>query len=163
MFSVFKNINRFVGKSKTLDYSAIFLARFLPYLLVVFLFLYSLRARDINLFVFPVISGVLARLLNEVVHIFYKEQRPASLSEAKVIIPVPKSLSMPSGHASFFFAMSFMTFFYNIPLAVIFIICSCLIGIARVFCGVHWFRDIIAGTVMGFISSLIVLGLVNLL
>jgi len=156
MFSVFKNINRLAGKSKLLDGFAIFCARFLPYLMVVFLFFYSAYRSNLYLFFYAIISGVLARLLNEFVRLFYTRERPARLEQTKVLIPLPKNSSFPSGHSSFFFGLAFLLVFYNTYLAVIFIVLSFFIGIARVFCGVHWFRDILAGVLVGFISGSII-------
>lgn len=162
MISIFKNINQFAGKWKSLDTSAILFARFVPYLLVIFLFFYSVLVSNIYPFFYAILSGLFARfVINELVHLFYKRQRPAELEETKILIPVPKNLSFPSGHSSFFFGISFFLIFYNIYLSVIFIILSFLVGTARVFCGVHWFRDILAGALVGFISTLIVHGLLN--
>jgi len=160
MFSVFRNINSFAKKSKLLDGFAIFCARTLPYLMALFLVAIAFLQKNLYLFLIPILTGVAARLLNEVVHLFYKEQRPVHLANANVLIPVPKNFSFPSGHASFFFGISFALFFYNFSLAIIFSVVSCLIGIARVFCGVHWFRDILAGVFTGIISSLIIYTLI---
>lgn len=160
MISIFKNINQVAGKWKSLDVLAILFARFVPYLMVIFLLFYSICISNIFLFFYAVLSGVFARfVINELVHLFCKEQRPAGLKETKILIPVPKNSSFPSGHSSFFFALSFFLIFYNIYLAVAFIILSFLVGTARVFCGVHWFRDVLGGFVAGFISALIVYGL----
>jgi len=157
MFSVFRNINRFVGKSKLLDGGAIFFARILPYIMVVFLFFYSLYIGNIYLFISPMLSGIFARVIfKEGIHFFFKVQRPSGMEGTKVLIPVPKSYSFPSGHATFFFGISFFLFFYSIQLAIIFMIASCLIGTARVFCGVHWFRDIVAGAVVGGVSAIVI-------
>lgn len=162
MISVFKNINRFVGKSKLLDGFAIFCARFLPYLLVLYLFLYSVGIANYHLFFGAILSGLFSRfVINELVHLFYKQKRPAELQGTKVLIPVPRNLSFPSGHSSFFFGISFFLIFSNPPLFVLFIILSFLIGTARVFCGVHWFRDVLGGFVAGLLSALVTNGLLN--
>jgi undecaprenyl-diphosphatase len=164
MIAVFKNINRFADKSRFLDLSAIFFGRIAPYLMVIFLFGYSIYVANIYLFIYAMISGLSARfIINELVHLFYKEERPAYLKETKVLIPVPKNYSFPSGHASFLFGMSFFVFFYNINLAIIFVLFSFLVGFARVFCGVHWFRDILGGFFAGFLSVIIVHYLLTIL
>jgi undecaprenyl-diphosphatase len=156
-FSVFKNINRFAKKWKTLDILAIFLARFLPYLMIIFLFFYSIYILNFAVFFYAILSGLFARfIINELVHLFYKEQRPAYLEQTKILIPVPRNYSFPSGHASFFFGISSFLFFYNIYIAIIFTFLSFLVGTARVFCGVHWFRDVLAGALAGFASALII-------
>ena len=161
MISVFKNINRFAKRWKFLDLVAIFCARILPYVLVLFLLGFAFWIKSWQVFVFPILSGGLARFLNEVVHIFYKKERPAYLTNANVLIPVPKNYSFPSGHASFFFGLSFSILQFNKILGIIFLACSLVMGFARVFCGVHWFKDILAGVVIGFISALFILFLIS--
>jgi len=162
VFSVFKNINRFAGKSKLLDVSAVFCARYLLYLMILFLMIFSAVTHNWNLFFIPLLAGLFsAFVFSWIIYIFYREHRPAELKTAKVLIPVPKNPSFPSRHAAFLFGISFYLFFYNTPLAIFFTACSCLVGTARVFCGVHWFHDVLAGIFVGFMATLIFYGLLN--
>jgi len=164
MLSVFKNINKFAGRWKWLDLFAIFCARVLPYLLVIILFLYAFLISNIYLFLYAILSGIFARLIvNELVHVFYKEKRPAHLEETKILIPVPKNLSFPSGHSSFFFGVSFLILFFNFWLGIIFLFFSLIIGTARVFCGVHWFRDVVGGLAAGLASAIIIHYLITII
>jgi len=122
---------------------------------------YFSQSRNVRLFL---LSGLCAAFVfGKIVQFFYKEQRPAEFKGTNVLISVPKNPSFPSRHASLAFGISFYLFFYSTPLAIIFIACSCLVGIARVFCGVHWFRDILGGVVSGFISSLAIYYLITLI
>lgn len=162
MFSVFKKINNFAYRWKILDISAILLARYLPYIMIIVLFFYALSKNNYYIFIYSLLCGMFSRfIINEIIHLLYKESRPAKLEDTKVLIPVPKNYSFPSGHASFFFGVSFFLISYDIKIAIIFIICSFLIGVSRVFCGVHWFRDIVAGIIVGGISSLIVYQIIS--
>jgi undecaprenyl-diphosphatase len=162
MISIFKNINHFAKRWKAIDVLAIFCARLLPYLMVIFLFFYSIYTADIYLFLYAILSGLFARfIINELVHLFYRRQRPAYIEQTKILIPVPKNYSFPSGHSSFFFGVSFFLLFYNIYLAITFLLLSFLVGTARVFCGVHWFRDILGGVFAGLVSAIIVYYLLN--
>ena len=157
MFSVFKNINRFAGKWKWLDWSVIFFARILPYLFVIFLFIFSVVIRKWEIFIVPLISAFVSRfVIGSLIYHFYKEKRPAKLKGTNLLIPVPNNPSFPSSHAAVFFAISFSLFAYNINLAIIFLVLSLIIGTARVFCGVHYFRDIVGGFVAGCLSSVVV-------
>lgn len=162
MFSISKGINHFANKSKLLDLFAIFCANYLLYLLIVFLLLSAIVFNNWPLFFYPLLSGLFASfIVDKIIYVFYKKHRPTELENVKILIPVPKNPAFPSRHASFSFGISFYLFFYNTPLAALFIICSCLVGIARVFSGVHWFSDILAGVFVGFVSTLMVYGLLN--
>jgi undecaprenyl-diphosphatase len=157
MFSVFKNINQFANKSKLLDGFAIFCALYLLYLLIMFLFLFAFFSNNWQIFVYPLLSGLFsAFVINKIIYIFFKERRPAEFKNTNILIGVPKNPSFPSRHSSLLFGMSFLLFFYSLPLAIFFIVCSSLVGISRVFCGVHWFRDILAGVFVGLISALLI-------
>jgi len=156
MFSVFRNINRFANKSKTLDRFAVFCAKYLLYLMIVFLLSFAFAVHNWQIFFYSLFSGLLsAFVLDKIIYTFYKEQRPAYLANAKVLILIPKNPSFPSRHASLLFGMAFYLFFYSTPLAIFFIVLSCLVGISRVFVGVHWFRDILGGAFVGFLSVII--------
>jgi len=155
--SLFKFINSFARKRKSLDMPGVFFAVYLPYLMLFYFVAYFILTDNMRLMVFPLLSGLFARFfINNLIYIFYKKQRPSALKETKVLIAVPKYPSFPSGHASFFFGVSFALFFNNPVIALCFIVLSCLMSVARVFCGVHWFRDILAGAVVGGLSSMLI-------
>ena len=157
MLSVFKNINHFAGKQKWLDVLAVFCARILPYLVIIFLTLFAAVIRSWEILIIPLLSAFISRfVISSLIYFFYKEKRPAYSEQVNILIPVPKNPSFPSSHAAVFFAISFSLFAYNINLAIIFLVLSLIIGMARVFCGVHYFRDIVGGCVSGLLSSLIV-------
>lgn len=163
MFSVFKNINKFAGRWKFLDYFAIFCARFLPFFIIVFLILFFLFQNNLRVLSLCILSGLFARYaVNEAIYVFYKKQRPAGIKNTKVLIPIPKNPSFPSGHASLFFGISFLLFFHNLVFGIIFLVLSFLIGMARVFCGAHWGRDILAGAGAGAMATLLINYLVKI-
>jgi len=154
MISIFKDINKFAGRWEWLDKSAIFCARVLPYFLVIFLLIFSVINKKWEIFIVPLFSAFVSRfIIGSLIYHFYKEKRPAKLKGTNLLIPVPNNPSFPSSHATVFFAISFSLLVYNTNLALIFLALSLIIGIARVFCGVHYFRDIVGGFVAGLISA----------
>lgn len=64
--------------------------------------------------------------------------------------------SFPSGHAAFYFALSMAVYLYNKKLGVILFVVSLIMGIARIYAGVHWPSDILGGIVVGVITALVV-------
>ena len=101
--------------------------------------------------------GFFAELL---LSVFVRARPPEALGIIP-LISAPSSAAFPSGHATFFFALAFSIFFFEngslvkrkkIFLGAIFIFGAALIGLGRVFVGVHWPLDIAGGAAAGFLS-----------
>ena len=149
----FNYINGFAGKQKWLDFMAVFCAEYLGYILAVVLAALTLIFKNINMFILPVLAGLFSRFfLNELVYFFYKRKRPPALIPAKTLIKTPNHPSFPSGHASFFFALSFILIPFGLSLATLFIVSAFFISFFRIFAGVHWPSDILAGIAAGGIT-----------
>jgi len=162
--TLFYRINGWAGKYPWLDLLAAFCARWLGYMLVICLTLFSLVAGNISMLIFPVLAGFIARFaINEPIYFFWQRKRPPQTVPTTLLIPQPLHPSFPSSHAGFFFAFSCTLLLFNVPLAIIFLIISCIVVFFRIFCGVHWPLDILAGILSGIISFLITWGLLILL
>jgi len=151
---LFNLINGFGKRWAWLDFLVIFFAKYLSYALIVVLFFAAYFYQSMEMFLLPILVGFFSRfVLNEIVYLFYIRKRPSEVISAKTLIKKPKYPSFPSGHASFFFGFSFTVMSYNIPLGIVLFIFSILISLARVFSGVHWPSDILAGLVAGLLSA----------
>lgn len=80
------------------------------------------------------------------------------LTEAKVIGWREAGLSFPSGHtAQTFFMMTVTINHFELPLAVavVLFILAVLVGVTRVYLGVHYPRDVFAGAILGLVWGIL--------
>ena len=80
-------------------------------------------------------------------------QRPrpfVTFADLQIIIPTPSEFSFPSGHTSSSFAAA-SVFYKHLPkkFGVPAVVLAGLIGISRLYVGVHYPTDVIAGVLMG--------------
>ena len=155
----FQKLNGLVFTSKVLDYIGIFLASYLPWILGAILVALFIWKKNRIMVLSAAISVFLSRIvITEILKIIIHRPRPyVVLDLVKKIIPENSDLkSMPSGHAAIFFAIAMAVYLYNKKLGIFFFIGAILMGIARVFCGVHWPSDILVGAIIGILSAIIV-------
>lgn len=144
---VFNFIKGFSKKSRALDFLAVFCASYLGYVLIFILAVAAFYAGNWQMFFTPMLAGAVARfLLNNTVYFFYQRPRPVEVLPITALIKKPDHPAFPSGHASFFFALAFALFLFNIPLAIVATTAALCISLARIFAGVHWPSDIVGGT-----------------
>ncbi len=163
---LFRLINQFAGRWAALDALGVFLAAYFGYLLTFFLVGFILiDFRKYGKMVLSALaSAILAKFL--IVGIIRKLMpltRPFVGRQVNLLIQYPASASFPSGHASFFFAIAFLLFFWlkkterppkHWKLTVtLFFISAFLIGTARIFAGLHWPADILGAIFVGLFSG----------
>lgn len=149
-----------------LDLAGIFFAEYLAYVLalifcVLLVYPKAKRIPQSAMVVTATFAALVSRLVvKSIFLIFYAEPRPFVLLATKVqpLIqgPAGENLqSFPSGHALFFFAIAMVVFLFNKKWGVVFFVSAVLMGIARVYVGVHWPLDIIAGAMGGCITGVL--------
>lgn len=162
-FYLFHFINQFAGENVCLDSTAIFFAEYFQYVLVLFLFLFLLKDfKKYRLMIIQTfIAAIFARfIIVEIVRYLMPRVRPFVENNINLlVIHNPNEASFPSGHAAFFFAITTVVYLYNKKTGIVFFIASFLISISRVFTGVHWPLDILAGAIAGIFSGWLVVKL----
>ena len=156
---IFQQINNLALKNLYLDEVAIFCASFLGYILIGVLFILLIKnfKKYYKIVTQAFISGIFARfIIVEIIRFIWHRPRPFISNSVNLLINHSPSASFPSGHAAFFFALSTLIYFYNKKTGILFLIVSFLISISRVFCGIHWPFDILAGALVGILSALII-------
>jgi len=156
---IFQQINNLALKNLYLDELAIFCASFLGYILIGILFILLIRnfKKYYKIVVQAFISGIFARfIIIEIIRFIWYRPRPFITEPVNLLLHHNFSASFPSGHATFFFALSTLIYLYNKKTGLLFLVASFLISISRVFCGIHWPADILAGASVGILSALII-------
>ncbi len=99
---------------------------------------------------FLVVSVTSAYICVHILKTIFNEMRPF-LADPN-IIPLfvhGANDSFPSGHASMFSALAMATYYLKYKSLTIVALLALLVSLARVFAGVHYFHDILAGWVLG--------------
>lgn len=150
-------VHAFAGRSMLADSAAVFLAEYLIYFLLLGLAVFVFSIGDWRLRWRAALEMLLAALLSrgivtEAFRYFFIQERPFDLYGTEALIHQTGS-SFPSGHTSFLFAVAGVLFLYNRKWGAWYLILAALIGLARIFVGVHWPFDILGGIIVGLASA----------
>ncbi len=158
--SVFNFIYSFSHRNILLDGAGIFFAQYLAYLLIFGFLILAFGQRGLRrkLYVFceGALAVILARgIITEIIHFFYYHPRPF---EALGFMPLisESGSSFPSGHMTFFFALAMAVWYADRKWGIVYLILALVMGIARIYVGVHWPLDILGGMAIGIASAMVV-------
>lgn len=157
---VFQLINGLAGKWIWLDTLGIFFAEYFEYILVLCLFLFLLKSfkKYWQMIAQAIFACVISRLVfTEIIRLFAPRPRPFVENQISQLINHASTPAFPSGHAAFYFAISTVIYFYNKKAGYFFFLASFLICLGRVFCGIHWPLDILAGAIVGIFSGCLII------
>jgi len=152
----------FAGQNVFLDFIVIFLAKYVPYLFLL-LFLSTIFSRkDRYAFLRNIFFTALSLLLSfgffeAFIAYFIPRVRPFVAYGFEPLFSPPPTASFPSSHATILFTLVAIVFLLgHRKSAFWFFIGATIIGLARVYSGLHYPVDILAGAGLGLFSSLIV-------
>ncbi len=155
---LFYFINSFVFRNVYFDGAAIFLAHYLPFVLigVVFIFLFYNFKKYWRMLLKAFAAGLLSFCSAQVIGALFYRSRPFLVAGVKNILAHSPSPSFPSSHATVLFAIATVVVLYNKKAGALFFISAGLVSLARVFCAVHWPSDVLFGMFLGIFSALFV-------
>ncbi|MEK7657997.1 MAG: phosphatase PAP2 family protein [Patescibacteria group bacterium] len=150
----FKLINSLAGRLWPIDWFAVFFADYFGYFLILIVLILFLREKNwrkrIYFFSLAFISLILSRgIITEIIRFFYERQRPFLFLGFQPLLDYVQNGSFPSGHAAFFFALALTVFYFNKLWGWRFLAMATVISLARIFVGVHWPSDVLAGAFIG--------------
>jgi undecaprenyl-diphosphatase len=173
-FYLFQKINSLAGNWPWLDILGIFFAKYFGYILVFSLFLFFLKnwKKYWLVVVQALAAAIFARfLLVQTIRWVWPRSRPFVENNINLLLDKIHYASFPSGHTAFFFALSTVIFLYYRKVypasklwcgaSIFFFSASFLISLSRVFSGVHWPSDILAGIAVGLFSGWLIVKLVR--
>jgi membrane-associated phospholipid phosphatase len=107
-----------------------------------------------KLFAYSLISGVITLgLIIEIIKLYIRSARPyIKLKRIRLVGAKASGRSFPSGHTGqAFFLASLIVHYYhaNIYLWVLLYATALLVGITRIYVGMHYPRDVLAGAILG--------------
>ncbi len=156
----FQYIHAFAGRNPFLDAIAVFCANDIIYFLTAGFIVYALSMDGIRRKIYWLAEGALAVLLSrglvtETIRFFYYHPRPFDFYGFPSLVP-ESGASFPSGHMTFLFALAMVMFYANRKWGIVYFLLSLVVGVARIYAGVHWPFDILGGIAVGIVCAMIV-------
>ncbi|NNP77512.1 phosphatase [Acinetobacter sp. Ac_3412] len=151
--SLFNSINSFAKEHAALDKAAIFLAEDLNTVLISFLvFLLVIQWKTYHLlFAKTLVIVLFSLLLSDIIEFFYHHPRPFQIDLGHKLIGHGSTSSFPSQHTITVVIIGFSYWMAGFKkIGLIGLLCSVVVGLSRVFVGVHFPFDVIGSFVIGF-------------
>ncbi|RAN78373.1 undecaprenyl-diphosphatase [Bacillus sp. SRB_331] len=159
-YTVFQWINNFAGSSKLLDTLMIAITNSVPYVAILFmLILWFNNGKKENAIrkqytvLYTTLSVSIALLVNVLIHAVYYHPRPFITHHVNQLVPHAADSSFVSDHSVLVFSIAFVFILRGEKLKYIALIWAVLVGISRMYVGVHYPLDILGAAFLTFITS----------
>jgi undecaprenyl-diphosphatase len=159
--TISQSIRNLSGKIPVLDSIAIAIIRYVPYIFILLVLAVmilgifkknrKMRIYAVSTAIFTGLNLLLAALISTIFYI----PRPFIKFKFKPLLPHVDDSSFPSDHATETMSIATGFFGLNRIFGITLIICSIVIGFAKVYAGHHSVLDILASYVMVFVTRLV--------
>lgn len=154
-YQLFTVINSIALNYALMDAAGIFFAVYALPLFAILVFILGIRRPA--LIGYACIGAGLAYIANWLLGLLFVRSRPFVDHVVNQLINKPStSKSFPSDHAALAFALAGTLTFYYPKMIWIWFICAFIIALSRIYVGVHYPFDVIAGACVGSMSALAV-------
>ncbi|WP_129691654.1 phosphatase PAP2 family protein [Gottfriedia acidiceleris] len=158
-YSIFKLINSFAGKWPALDNVMIFLSKSAILIvigLLCYLWIQKGSERKCTAF-YIVLTLILALGGNFIIHQFYYHARPFVNHHVTKLISHSSDSSFVSDHGTLVFSTALILLLRKDRLGMFSLVWAILVGISRIFVGVHYPFDIIGAFILAGVVAIVVL------
>ncbi len=150
-FFLIFNLSR---KWPLLDIFMVFTTNYVIYIsiLLIFFLAFKGKAKERKALLLIILAMPVAILLIKCIHLFINEPRPFVTFNFFPLADNNPDPSFPSRHATIMAVIAFSYAYFKSKWALLFLILMILIGISRVYVGVHYPLDVLGGFILGIIS-----------
>lgn len=150
--AIFFAINSLAGSSPVLDKLMVFAAQPLLPIIIVAAFILVIRIvkKAIISLIFTIILVI---LIDKTINIFLPTERPFVERTITLLTNRVADSSFPSLHAALAMATATFVFFNTRLVGTVLILGAILVGLGRVYVGVHWPIDVLGGFIIGFLVA----------
>ncbi|PEC82151.1 undecaprenyl-diphosphatase [Bacillus cereus] len=159
-YTVFQWFNNFAGSSKLLDALMIAITNSAVYVAILFMFiLWFNNGKKVSAIkkqytvLYTTLSVIIALLVNVVIHAVYYHPRPFVSHDVHQLVPHAADSSFVSDHSVLVFSIAFVFLLRGEKLKYVALIWAVLVGISRMYVGVHYPLDILGAAFLTFITS----------
>ncbi|MGE7917134.1 undecaprenyl-diphosphatase [Lysinibacillus xylanilyticus] len=162
-YEVFQWINDLAGRFPFLDKGMIFITNSVPYVVIVFmLFLWftgnkEKREEKQYTAMYIVFTCLLGLALNAILHFVYYHPRPFVTHHVHQLVPHAVDSSFVSDHAVLVFSVACTLLLRKDSWKYPVLVWAIIVGISRIFVGVHYPADVIGGALLSLGASIVVM------
>ena len=153
----YSSMLNYIHKKKRLKTAILLVNKYLPYVMYIFypLLIIYLFVIKHPLFMHTMIKPFIAFISVTIIRKLINRKRPYEYMHITPLVAHKKGQSFPSRHTLSAMIIALVTLSINSTLGIFMIILASIIGLCRIFAGVHHISDVIAGAIYAIFIYLI--------